>query len=128
MLIRDVNLSNLVRYIKASDDINQARLAFLQDKVHAELVVNDKDNQLLGIITSTDILKINPADYQGLSAGDICQKDVVSVTPDTSIKHASALMLEHQCHHLIVTDKGQVTGVLSSIDIVDFYYQAYHQQ
>jgi CBS domain-containing protein len=49
---------------------------------------------------------------------DLMSRDVVTVTPETPLKAAAALLVEHRISGLPVCDAGSVVGVVSEADIL----------
>jgi CBS domain-containing protein len=83
-------------------------------------VVHDAHGQGYGILTERDILRAVAAgqDPDTETAGDHVTRDVVFADPNWSLDEAAAAMLRGGFRHLIVTDNGQVAGVLSMRDVV----------
>ena len=127
MYVKDIKLSTALQYIKDSDDLATVRSELLHDKVSAQIVVN-QSNDISGIITDRDLLKVDHANFHKIKAADICSDELLSVSDQDTIQKASILMLNNNCHHLLVTndDKDKVVGILSTIDIVK-YYTLQHQ-
>ena len=82
--------------------------------------VSDTDGAILGIITATDLLKLQGMgkDSKGVKAWEICTYRPVEVTPDTSIKAVAELMVSLQIHHVIVMKNESMQGIVSSLDFV----------
>ena len=54
-----------------------------------------------------------------MKVSDLMTKDVVTVSPETSVRDAAALLVEHRISGVpVVTPKGEVVGVLSEADIL----------
>jgi signal-transduction protein with cAMP-binding, CBS, and nucleotidyltransferase domain len=127
MYVKEIKLSTSIHYVKSSDNLTTVRNELLKDKVSAQIVVNDA-NDIDGIITDKDLLKVAYSDFEKKMASDICSELSLTVTENDTIHYASKLMINNHCHHLLVTteDKSKVTGIVSSIDIVNFYLQQHH--
>ncbi|WP_426752618.1 CBS domain-containing protein [Myxococcus sp. Y35] len=90
---------------------------------HLPVVRQDK---LVGLITHRDLLRAaatlatDPA-AQPLWAADIMTRDVQTVRPDTSLKRAVTLMLDHKYGCLPVVDEtGCLQGILTEADLVRY--------
>ncbi|QDE69225.1 MULTISPECIES: CBS domain-containing protein [Myxococcus] len=90
---------------------------------HLPVVRQDK---LVGLITHRDLLRAaathatDPA-AQPLWAADIMTRDVQTVRPDTPLRRAVTLMLEHKYGCLPVVDEGGVLqGILTEADLVRY--------
>lgn len=78
------------------------------------------NGDVYGIVTDRDIVIRTVADARHPAAtrvGDICTKDVVSVSPDDAIEDAIDLMREKAIRRLVVLEDGKVVGVLSLGDL-----------
>jgi CBS domain-containing protein len=86
------------------------------------------DNELVGIITLSDILRTIPpnwgdADMQTRLAvvahkvGDEMSNDPVTIAPDDTIQEAAARMLEYQVSGLPVVQDERVVGIITESDI-----------
>jgi len=49
---------------------------------------------------------------------DIMSKDLVTVTPDTSVQEVARLMKEHDIGNVLVTEGDRLTGIVTDRDIV----------
>ena len=50
--------------------------------------------------------------------GDHLTQDVVFASPDWSLEEAAAAMVQGNFRHLVVSDAGEITGILSVRDVV----------
>jgi len=82
--------------------------------VHALPVVDEQD-QPLGILTSSDLVDALPAT---LPVHRVMTRAVVEVPPDADPEAAAQAMVNHRIHHLLVTDKGRLVGILSALDLL----------
>lgn len=91
------------------------------------LVVVDDDGYMVGLVSRTDLVNARLYEqywkhWRGLTAGHIMITDVVSVTPQDTLQHASRLMMERRIHRVVVVEPGEKglrpIGVLSVTDVV----------
>jgi len=127
MYVKEIKLSTSIQYVKSSDDLTTIRNELLKDKISTQIVVNDA-NDICGIITERDLLKVGFSEFDKTKASDICSELLLTVTENDTIDYASKLMINNHCHHLVVIteDKSKVKGIISSIDIVNFYFQQHN--
>jgi len=63
-----------------------------------------------------------PEDFQdrmqSLTAEDAMTKDIVMVTPETSVSEIAKTMLEHHIHRVLVGDDRVLIGVITSFDLL----------
>ena len=96
--------------------IGDVRRHFIELRVPAILVV-DRDDNLVGIVTRTDVLR---------SRGDARACDSMSgavfVLPVyATVERAAALMAYEGVGQIVVTDDGALVGVVSALDLVRHY-------
>lgn len=103
--------------ITTDSDVGYARELMERKGVSALPVVEMKaDNlRICGIVTLFDLVGC-PDEH--ISITEVMTPDIRSVSPQTSASEAATLLLEHGIHHLVVLDKGQITGMVSSMDFV----------
>ncbi len=122
MKVKDIEKTAAVQYVKDNDCLSKVKSELIHDDVSAQIVVDDS-NEICGIITIKDIIKLSHSDFELLKAKDICSSSLFYISELDSIKKASKMMVINKCHHLIVTDamNKNIRGILSSLDIVNCY-------
>lgn len=91
-------------------------------------VVND-EGQLVGIVTLGDIREARPKESKsssawelhlliaGLETRDFMSPNPITVAPETPVKQAAQLMLQHKIGGLPVIDADSVVGIITESDI-----------
>ena len=106
--------------------IQEVARILTQKGISAVVVLNEM-GELAGIVSQTDLVNIRVHEdywehWRGLSAKHIMTKDVVTISPDSSIEEAARLMRNTGVHRLVVVErKGNAlfpVGILSMTDIV----------
>lgn len=64
-----------------------------------------------------DIAEI-PVDRSKTPVGELMSAKVYSVTRDTGVAQAASTMRERRIHRLIVTERGRLVGVVTSLDLL----------
>jgi len=129
-----------------SDDTDVEVLArlFVEKGVSA-MPVLDKEGRLQGIVTETDLVEQNTPlhiptvvsifdwvlyleseknfreQVQRMTAkkvGEICTRDVVSCTPETTVGEIAAMMVDNKAHLIPVVEAEKVVGVVARLDII----------
>ncbi|MFP2962731.1 CBS domain-containing protein [Myxococcus sp. 1LA] len=93
-----------------------------------------RHDKLVGLITHRDLLRAaathatDPA-AQPLWAADIMTRDVQTVRPDTPLRRAVTMMLDHKYGCLPVVDEGgTLQGILTEADLVRYAQHLIHEQ
>jgi CBS domain-containing protein len=83
-------------------------------------IVIDPDQPGPGIVTERDLLQSLAAgeDPDGERVGDHLSPTLTFAAPDWSLERAAMSMVRGGFRHLVVVDRGELTGVLSMRDIV----------
>ncbi|KAB2904734.1 MAG: CBS domain-containing protein [Anaerolineae bacterium] len=101
------------------------------------LPVVDEEDTLLGIISLSDVQEAEPSDAKALNiyeltyllskikVGRLMKKDVITVTPDTSIADCAKLMMEKKIGGLPVVENGKVVGIITESDIFRLVVKEY---
>ncbi|MFC7026542.1 cyclic nucleotide-binding/CBS domain-containing protein [Halomicroarcula sp. GCM10025324] len=82
-------------------------------------VVVDDGDQLAGILTATDFVRM--VRDEGVSSdatvGEFMHEDVVTTTRSRPVSEVAAKMLDHGIHHVPVVDDGEVVGIITTMDL-----------
>jgi len=92
----------------------------MADRKVGAAVVMDPAADGPGILTERDLLLAVAAgqDVETETAMDHLTPDAVTATPDWPLDKAAAAMLAGGFRHLVVSDQGEIVGVLSVRDVV----------
>lgn len=87
------------------------------------IVVEDNlSKKPFGVLSDRDILNkilINKKDPSKTTAGQICTKSIISITPDSILEKAVELMKKNKIKRLVVIDDlGNLAGIISKSDII----------
>ena len=78
------------------------------------------DGKIAGIFTERDVLSrvvggdLNP---KTVRVSEVMSRNVLSITPDTTVEQTMVIFAEKKCRHLPVIDHGQLKGLVSIGDI-----------
>ncbi|WP_436924852.1 CBS domain-containing protein [Halosimplex amylolyticum] len=87
------------------------------------LVVVDEDNQLLGILTTTDFVDIvaKSKPKAETTVERYMTTDVITTTAQASIVDVADTMIEHGIHHVpVVDDEEGVIGMITTTDLTGY--------
>jgi CBS domain-containing protein len=123
MQVRD-GMSELVVAVGPGHDLRTAARLMSERGVGAAVVL-DPDAAGPGILTERDVLDAIAAgqDPDVELVGAHLTRDVVYAAPDWSLEEAAVAMVRGGFRHLIVLDRGEITGILSVRDVVRCWTQ-----
>jgi CBS domain-containing protein len=100
------------------------------------LIVTGDDQEIAGIITERDILRVcgdvferlnKPAAQEETSypsrVQDVMTKDVVIAVPDDDLNYAMGVMTKNHIRHLPILDNGNLVGIISIGDLVNAHLE-----
>ncbi len=118
MKVKD-GMSQVVLSVGPAHTLRQAARMMSAQRVGAAVVL-DHERSGIGILTERDILNSLGADQDPDTelVADHRTGDVVFASPDWTLERAAETMVSAGFRHLVVVDKGEVTGLLSMRDIV----------
>ena len=115
--------------IQASQTVYEA-IAEMDARNVGALIVKDGD-RVAGILSERDYLRkvvLKGWSSKDLTVERIMTRDLVSVTPQHTIRQAMTLMTDKRCRHLPVFDGEELVGMLSIGDLVKAIIAGQEQQ
>lgn len=126
--VRDL-MTSPVFSLRENDSLHTAReLMNLQRIRHIPIVT--VDNAFSGLVTHRDILSatisklagLDPETQKEIDSGipihEIMRSDITSVAPDTPLKDAAQLLLNHKYGCLPVVENDELTGIVTEADFL----------
>lgn len=136
-------MSKDVVTVKAEATVEKLARLLIEHKFSGVPVVDD-ENRLIGIVTEHDLISQNKrlhiptvirlfdayimlgserleGEIRKMAAttvGDICVKDVVSITEETTVEEIATIMSEQNIHVLPVVRDGVIVGIVGKADVV----------
>lgn len=102
--------------VTATPDTTVARVRELMSQNRVRSMPVLRDDRVVGVITDRDITTLDVT--SGTAAALLMTRDVVSVSPRTSIQEAARLLLECEVDGLPVIDDGQLVGIITRSDVL----------
>ncbi|RLI90801.1 MAG: hypothetical protein DRO89_05160 [Candidatus Altiarchaeales archaeon] len=102
-----------LKLIPIDSEIKDAAKIMLENRFSSLPVIDD--SKIVGLITKTDLVKSLKNSKRSIR--EFYTKDPVLVNPADTIVSARKVMLEHNIHRLLVTDRGLLTGILTERDL-----------
>lgn len=129
--------------VKPETTVEELARLLIKHKISGAPVV-DADNQLVGVVTENDLIKKNARLHiptiirlfdayilldskkiedeikkmVATTVDEICNKDIVSLTEDSSLEEIATIMSEKNIHLLPVLRDGAVVGIVGKADVV----------
>ncbi len=111
-----------------STDVPLARVAELMWRQQTGSVVMVEGQRIAGIITERDVLREVAAgkDAASVLVSEVMTTDVITTSPDTSVRDAARTMAQHWIRHLPVVEGGRLVGMISQRDITGVFAAMVH--
>ena len=103
--------------IPATATIQEASRILSENKIHGA-PVQDK-NEIVGIVTLTDIGKTLAGGKTSLKIKDIMTKDIISVDGKTPLQEVVSVLNLKKVGRLLVEEDGEYIGIISKTDVLD---------
>lgn len=117
--------------IALTDDLTKAEALFKKHKIRHIPVVEGA--VLLGILSYTDLLRISYVDvvdedaqevpvtvYNLFTIKQVMTKQLVTISPETTVKEAAEIIAQNEFHSLPVCDNGVLVGIVTTTDLLKF--------
>ncbi|HEX9891915.1 MAG TPA: CBS domain-containing protein [Actinomycetota bacterium] len=115
MRISDVMTEAAV--IDRPDDTIAAAATKMWDQQTGSLLVM-QGQDLVGIVTERDVLKaVATGTPMDTPVSEVMAKDLITVSPGTSLREAAAIMTDKWIRHLPVLEGGKLMGIVSQRDL-----------
>lgn len=115
--------------VRPETSLNEAIEIARKNKIK-HLIVFDKHKKLVGIVSSHDLkqtiaspatsLSVHELNYliDQITVGSFMSRDVITVTPDTTVERAAYIMQTNSISALPVVNDGQTLGIITSTDVM----------
>lgn len=133
--VSSIMTKNVVK-LNLSDNLTKAESLFKTHKIRHIPVVNS--NQIVGMLSYTDLLRISFADavdedeevidttvYNMFSVEQVMAKKLVLISPETSIKEAAEILSNNEFHALPVCEGELLVGILTTTDLIKYLIEQY---
>ncbi len=98
--------------------VSEAVAVMNENHVGSVLVLNE--GSLAGIFTERDVLyRVVAAEKppHSTSISAVMTRDVVTLSPNTTVEETMTLITDKRCRHLPILQKGRLIGIISSGDV-----------
>lgn len=122
--------------LNINDDLTKAEMLFKKHKIRHIPVVNG--DAIIGMLSYTDLLRISFVDavdddaetvdtvvYDMFTVEQVMTKNLVSVTPDTTVKEVAEILSQREFHALPVVQNGTLEGIVTTTDLIKYLIEQY---
>ena len=112
-------VSDVMRHgvISCGPDASVREVTRIMASYHVHAVVVALREDIWGVISATDVLKVAGTARERLSAGELASTEFVTIPPETPLGDAAELMRAKEIDHVVVSDGRRPVGMLSTLDI-----------
>ncbi|MCH1623910.1 CBS domain-containing protein [Fredinandcohnia quinoae] len=119
--VRDV-MSTDVESCTPLDNVYEVAVKMKELNVGAIPIIDDGNEQLIGMITDRDLVVRGIAEKRAGSnqVTNVMSEELITCSPEMSLEEASTLMAKHQIRRLPVVENGQLIGIVSLGDLATY--------
>jgi len=115
--------------LREEDSLKTARSMMSLARIRHIPIVNDR-LEFIGLVTHRDILSATISKFadvdkktrdeidEGIPASEVMRTDVTVITPDTSLRDAAEILLNHKYGCLPVVEEGVLVGIITEADFL----------
>lgn len=117
--------------LNTTDSLETAERLFKQNNIRHIPVVSEKT--IKGMLSFTDLLRISFADavdeseeyvdtivYNMFTIEQVMAKNLVSVSPTTTIKEVAEILSKKEFHAIPVVDNDKLVGIITTTDLINY--------
>ncbi|NJM80810.1 MAG: CBS domain-containing protein [Flavobacterium sp.] len=122
--------------LNLSDNLTKAETLFKKHHIRHIPVVNG--NKIIGMLSYTDLLRISFADavdddeddvdttvYNMFTVEQVMAKNLVTISPETTIKEAAEILATREFHALPVCTGNLLVGIVTTTDLIRYLIDQY---
>ena len=118
--------------VNVTNSLAQAKYLFKQHKIRHIPVVSGK--KIIGMLSYADLLRISFVDstgqagveaYDMFTIEQVMVKNIVSISPETTIKEAAEILATNEFHALPVCEGDELVGILTTTDLIKYLISQY---
>ena len=108
------------------EDNAQEAARKMKHKNVSSLVVVDKNDQAVGIVTERDLVRevsVQDASSNQHIIKNIMSSPIVTIDPNSSVETAANVMMQNKVRHLVVVNEKKTLGIITATNFVDYLNQ-----
>ena len=121
MFVKEIMTTN-VKTIRPEDSIKTLAETMINNKI-GSLVVVEGSGEVVGIATERDIVEdviLSGKNPEETKVKDVMTKNIVTVSPDTTLEEAAEVMVKYKIKKLPVIDRGRLVGIVTATDLIAY--------
>jgi len=135
--VSTIMTTNVIK-LNVTDSLAKAERLFKEKKIRHIPVMNG--TKIIGMLSYTDLLKISIADtlngneevidvtvYDVFTIQQVMAKNLICISPDTTIKEAAEILATREFHALPVIEADNLIGILTTTDLIRYLLNLYDQ-
>jgi CBS domain-containing protein len=134
VLVSTIMTNNVVK-LNIQDDLTKAESLFKKHKIRHIPVVSG--NKIIGMLSYTDLLRISFVDavdddevidatvYNMFTVEQVMVKNLVTISPETTIKEAAEILSNKEFHALPVCEGDLLVGIITTTDLIRYLIEKY---
>jgi predicted transcriptional regulator len=133
--VATIMTKNVVK-LNVTDDLTKAESLFKKHHIRHIPVVSG--NKIIGMLSYTDLLRISFADavdedetsvdvtvYNMFSVEQVMARNLVTVSPETTIKEVAEILASKEFHALPVCEGELLVGIVTTTDLIKYLIEQY---
>ena len=108
------------------EDNAQEAARKMKHKNVSSLVVVDKNEQAVGIVTERDLVRevcVQDASSNQHIIKNIMSSPIVTIDPNSSVETAANVMMQNKVRHLVVVNEKKTLGIITATNFVNYLNQ-----
>lgn len=91
-----------------------------EHQISALPVIDHDEGAIIGIVSVRDLMRLHAEkrDPGMVRAWEICTYKPLEMNPETSISDVAKMMVEKGVHHVLISEKKHLVGIVSALDFV----------
>ncbi len=132
--VSTIMTKNVIK-LNLKDDLTKAEALFKKNKIRHIPVVNG--NRIIGMLSYTDLLRISFVDaidddevidatvYNLFTVEQVMAKNLITISPETTIKEAAEILSSKEFHALPVVLGDLLVGIVTTTDLIKYLIDQY---
>jgi signal-transduction protein with cAMP-binding, CBS, and nucleotidyltransferase domain len=108
------------------EDNAQEAARKMKHKNVSSLVVVDKNDEALGIVTERDLVRevcVQDASSNQHIIKNIMSSPIVTIDPNSSVETAANVMMQNKVRHLVIVNEKKTLGIITATNFVNYLNQ-----